>query len=80
MKNEQKGKTYSEFCSHELNVFLKLKDPEFFKNAVRPFIENKIEKTFVDYWLIDLDVALNKFVDQNSNHYLLNISNRTRIT
>jgi hypothetical protein len=67
LKIEHKGKNYSEFCSHEFNVFLKLKDPEFFKNAVRPFIQNKIEKTFIDYWLIDLDVALLNFVDQNSN-------------
>ncbi len=57
LTNEQKAKTYSEYCSHEFNLFLRLKDPQFFENAVKPFLFNKIEKTFVDYWLLDSDLS-----------------------
>lgn len=35
-----------------------MKDTAFFENAVRPFLINKMEKTLVDYWLLDLEVAL----------------------
>ena len=59
---EQKAKTYSEYCSHEFNLFLKLKDPSFFDKAVKPFLSNKIEKTFVDYWLLDYSFALYEFL------------------
>jgi len=64
---EQKAKTYSDYTSHEFNLFLKLKDPGFFENAVRPFLTNKIEKTFVDYWLLDLDFAMQDFLQAHSN-------------
>lgn len=62
LSSEQKSKTYSEYCSHEFNVFLKLKDTAFFENAVRPFLTNKIEKTIVDYWLLDFDFAMGDFL------------------
>jgi hypothetical protein len=35
-----------------LNIFLKFKDPAFFKAIVVPFIENKINKTVVDLLLL----------------------------
>ena len=35
-----------------------MKDPAYFDQVVRPFLTNKIEKTFVDYWLLDYDEAL----------------------
>ena len=50
---EDKGKlAYKHFC-HEFILFLKLRDPEFFKSTVRPLLECKMEKTFVDYYLLD---------------------------
>jgi hypothetical protein len=58
---EQRVKKYSENCCHELNLFLKMKDPEYFESVVRPFLANKIEKTFVDYWLLDLDADMKTF-------------------
>jgi len=64
--SEEKAKKYSEYCSHEFNVFLKLKDPTFFENAVRPFLTNKMEKTFVDYWLLDYDFAMSDFLKTHS--------------
>lgn len=66
LKNEQKAKTYSEYCSHEFNVFLKLKDPVFFENAVKPFLANKIEKTFVDYWLLGYHGTMKEFLQPQS--------------
>ncbi|KAI9204038.1 uncharacterized protein BJ171DRAFT_582414 [Polychytrium aggregatum] len=44
---------YTEFACHELNVFIKLKDPAFFEAVVRPFVRNKAVKTFIDYWVLD---------------------------
>ena len=73
---EQKAKTFSEYTSHEFNVFIKLKDPGFFESAVRPFLTNKIEKTFVDYWLLDYDNAMHDFLPSHSKHYCVTI-NRT---
>ena len=35
-------------------MFVKLKDPQFFETVTRPFLMNKIEKTLVDYWLLDI--------------------------
>ena len=55
---EQKAKTYSDNCCHEFNLFLKMKDPQYFEAVVKPFLMNKIEKTFVDYWLLNFDFAL----------------------
>lgn len=48
---------YSEYACHELNLFLHAKDPEFFSSIVRPYLTNKIEKTFVDEWLLGMDLA-----------------------
>ena len=39
-----------------------MKDNQFFESAVRPFLTNKMEKTFVDYWLLDLGFALEEFL------------------
>ena len=49
---ETKLKTYSKKVSHELNSYIKHHDPEFFSKIVRPYINNKINKTFVDLCLL----------------------------
>jgi len=48
-----KHKKYDKFCSHELNLFLYYKDKVYFQEFVRPFIANKLEKSFVDRFLLD---------------------------
>jgi hypothetical protein len=48
-----KIKKYDKYASHELNLFLYFKDNDFFVEVVKPFIENKKEKTVVDYFLLD---------------------------
>lgn len=37
---------YSEFQCHEINVFLKLKDAEFFAAVVQPFLACKLQKVW----------------------------------
>ena len=39
---------------HELNFFIFKKDHEFFKQVVREVIENKLEKTFIDNYMLAL--------------------------
>lgn len=58
----EKLKKYDEYACHEINVFLYLKDRTFHDRVVRPFLLNKIEKTFVDYFLIgDLETIKNLY-------------------
>jgi hypothetical protein len=52
----EKCSKYSEFASHELNVFVLRKDPEFFKRVVLPYLRNKKDKTFIDRYLIGDDL------------------------
>ena len=40
----EKLKKYDKYCCHELNLFTKVKDIEFFNDVVRPHIKNKKEK------------------------------------
>ncbi len=57
LKPEEKREKYSRYACHELNVFLLHKDPEFFLEVVRPYLENKHHKTFIDHWLLGDDLA-----------------------
>jgi len=50
---QEKLRKYDKFASHELNLFVYFKDREFFTQTVLPFLHNKIEKSFVDYFLLD---------------------------
>ena len=45
---------FSHYSCHELNFFLFKKDREFFDKVVRDLIKNKMEKTFVDKYLLGL--------------------------
>jgi hypothetical protein len=71
VSKEEKLKAYSENVSHEVNMFLKIKDPEFFIEIVRPFLGNKIEKTLVDLWLLDLTADLQTFLQPHSKTFRL---------
>ena len=48
---------YSRHACHELHFFLYQKDPAFFGEVVRPFLANKLEKTFLDHWLLGDDLS-----------------------
>jgi hypothetical protein len=73
LKAEEKRALYSKHACHELNFFLHQKDPDFFNTVVRPYLANKKDKTFLDHWLLDNDVA--RFVEP-WNYHRLNIPER----
>lgn len=54
---QEKRELYSKYACHELSFFLMKKDPEFFSQVVRPFLQNKFEKTFFDRWLLGEEVT-----------------------
>ena len=49
----EKQTLYAQYACHELHLFLWNQDTEFFQSHVRPFLANKLEKTFVDRWLLE---------------------------
>ena len=40
-----------------MNFFLFKRDKEFYNKAVKMLIENKLEKTFIDHFLLGMDIA-----------------------
>ncbi|MEQ1860487.1 MAG: hypothetical protein ABMA13_11180 [Chthoniobacteraceae bacterium] len=56
LKDEEKRAKYGEFACHELNVFLARKDPDFFAKIVLPYLRNKKDKTFLDDYLLAVDL------------------------
>ncbi len=57
MTRTEKLDAYSLNACHELHFFLSQKDPEFFRSVVRPFLGNKLQKTFLDHWLLENDLS-----------------------
>lgn len=53
MDDAEKWEHLARHASHELHLFLHERDRAFFDRAVRPMLENKLHKTFVDRWLLD---------------------------
>lgn len=43
--------------SHELHLFIKNRDPEWFKAHIIPLLENKRRKQFLDHYLLDHDLS-----------------------
>jgi hypothetical protein len=54
---EERRAKYGEFACHELHLFLSRKDPDFFRKVVQPYLRNKKDKTFLDRYLIEDDLA-----------------------
>lgn len=50
--HKKKVKQYSQYTCHELNFFLHKFDKPFYDEVVGPFIESKMEKTFIDWYLL----------------------------
>ena len=57
LKSEEKKELYSKHASHELSFFLFKKDPQFFKEAIQPYLANKKDKTFLDRWMVEADLS-----------------------
>ncbi|CAD8142905.1 unnamed protein product [Paramecium octaurelia] len=58
---EQKHKLYDEHQCDELNLFIFFKDSAFFETYTESYIKNKIEKSFIDYFLLKDDAALRQY-------------------
>ncbi len=52
----EKQQLYGQHACHELHFFLHEKDPEFFAAVVKPFLAQKLDKTFLDHWLLGDDL------------------------
>ena len=52
-EKEFKNKKFSMHMCNEFNFFLYFKDREYFDEVVRPIIAAKIEKTLIDYFLLE---------------------------
>jgi len=61
LKDDEKRAKYGEFACHELSFFLSRKDKPFFDAVVKPYLANKKDKTFMDEFLLGLD--LTKYLD-----------------
>ena len=60
----EKNQLFTGLCSNEVNIFIFKKDPTYFKSTVYPFIFNKMEKCFVDYFLLQDIKEIHKYVDR----------------
>jgi len=58
----KKLKQFSKYASHELNFFLFKRDPEFFTEVVLPFVKSKMEKSFIDWYLLSNGDQPNEWV------------------
>jgi hypothetical protein len=57
LSEEKKQSNYSEYSCHELNIFLYFKDKTFFTTVIAPYIKNKVQKQFIDHWLLGSDLS-----------------------
>ena len=72
LKKSDKLSKFAGFGCHEMNLFLKMKDPTFFEEIVRDFLLNKMEKSFMDQWLLDDESALKKYAENTALRESLN--------
>ncbi|HBE67580.1 MAG TPA: hypothetical protein DDW52_05460, partial [Planctomycetaceae bacterium] len=70
LSDAEKREAYGRLQCHEVNFFLYRKDREFFDQVVQPFIAQKMEKQFLDHWLlghpIDHFMKLDRFAQLNA--------------
>lgn len=53
---DEKRAKYSEHACHELSFFLYRKDKPFFDKVIKPYLANKKDKTFMDEFLLGMDL------------------------
>jgi hypothetical protein len=53
---DEKRALYSKFACHELHFFLYQKDRAFFDAVVKPYLANKLDRTFLDRFLLEDDL------------------------
>ena len=54
--DEEKLELYKRYACHEFNFFLMKKDPDYFESVIVPYVGNKMHKTFLDQYLLQLDL------------------------
>ena len=57
LKDDQKEVFYSDLACHELNLFLMHHDKPFFERVVRPHLANKMQKQFMDDYVLGADLS-----------------------
>ena len=57
MDETEKRDLYAKYACHELSFFLYHKDRPFFDTVIQPYLANKKDKTFLDRWLLEDDLA-----------------------
>ena len=57
LEPDAKLDAYSRLASHELHLFLWSYDRGFFDEVVRPYLQNKKEKQFIDHWLLESELS-----------------------
>lgn len=57
LKDDEKLAKYGEHACHELNLFLQRKDKPFFDKVIAPYLAHKKDKTFMDEYLLGLDLS-----------------------
>ncbi len=57
MDEARRRELYSRYACHELNFFLSRKDPGFFKTVILPYLASKKDRTFMDEYLLGLDLT-----------------------
>jgi hypothetical protein len=58
MSIQQKNGLFGEYQCNELNFFIKRHDKVYFESVVRNFLSCKMEKSFFDLYLLDMDLEL----------------------
>jgi hypothetical protein len=57
LADAERRELYSKYACHELHLFLYCKDRPFFDAVIRPYLAHKRVKTFLDHWLLDIDLT-----------------------
>jgi len=70
MTQEEKMAKFSQYACNELNLFLKNKDGAFFKAVVLPFLQNRLQKSFFDWFLLGNEAAVKKYQRLDLYHTL----------
>ncbi|KAM3139602.1 hypothetical protein pb186bvf_008247 [Paramecium bursaria] len=55
---QEKNQLYEEFQCNELNLFIYFKDPAYFETNIKYYISSKIEKDFIDHFLLENHIYL----------------------
>lgn len=55
LKTDNKNFYFGEYFSHEVHFFIKKYDSKYFEEVARSFLSSKMEKSFIDMYLLDMD-------------------------